>query len=144
MRGVGGEDQTLEEKPPTQERVGPHESTRGRFPNTPPWSVIPYCLCLKNSEKPSEKNMEKEHIVYVSSCCTNCLIKNLNVRNIWKTHIREKEYNSLNHQVEYSIIWIQIHRRGCEESPPESGISLSLIIPIPRTRTSQKMMQVMI
>ena len=34
MRGVGGEDQTLEGKPPTQERVGPHESTCGWFPNT--------------------------------------------------------------------------------------------------------------
>ena len=40
--------------------------------------------------------MEKEHIVYFSSYCTNCLIKNLNMRNIWKTHIREKEYNSRN------------------------------------------------
>ena len=86
----------LEGKPPPQERVGPYVASYGWFPNTPPWSDIPYCLCLKNSEKPSGKNMEKEHIAYVSSCCTNCLIKNLNVRNIGKTHIREKEYNPLN------------------------------------------------
>ena len=29
-------------------------------------------------------------------CCTNCLIKNLSVRNIGETHIREKEYNPPN------------------------------------------------
>ena len=41
------------------------------------------------------------------------------------------------HQVEYSIIWIEIYWRGCEESPPESSISLSLIILIPRTHLSK-------
>ena len=73
-----------------------HTSPRvGGFP-TPPLLRHPVLSMSQKLRKPSGKNMEKEHIVYVSSCCTNCLIKNLNVRNIRKTHIREKEYNSLN------------------------------------------------
>ena len=48
-----------------------------------------------------------------------------------------KRVQSTQHQVEYLIIRIKIFRWGCEESPPESGISLSLIIPIPRTHLSK-------
>ena len=51
--------------------------------------------------------MEKEHIVYVV-VLHELPRQKPRVRNIRKTHSREKEYNPLNHQVEYSIIGIEI------------------------------------
>ena len=54
-----------------------------------------------------------------------------------------KRVQSTQHRVEYSVIWIEIYRWGYEESPPESGIYLSLIIPI-YEHISQKIMPVMI
>ena len=51
--------------------------------------------------------MEKEHTVYVV-VLHELPRQKPRVRNIRKTHSREKEYNPLNHQVEYSIIRIEI------------------------------------
>ena len=71
-----------------------------------PWVIIRISM-PQNSEKPSGKNMEKEHIVYVV-VLHELPRQKPHVRNIRKTHSREKEYNPLNHQVEYSIIRIEI------------------------------------
>ena len=51
--------------------------------------------------------MKNEHIVYVV-VLHELPRQKPHVRKIRKTHSREKEYNPLNHQVEYSIIGIEI------------------------------------
>ena len=84
-----------------------HPSGLTRFLNTPPWVIIRISM-PQNSEKPSgKKYMEKEHKVYIV-VLHELPRQKPRVRNIRKTHSREKEYNPLNHQVEYSIIRIEI------------------------------------
>ena len=72
-----------------------------------PLGNYPYIHASKLRKTQWEKNMEKEHTVYFV-VLYELPRQKPRVRNIRKTHSREKEYNALNHQVEYSIIGIEI------------------------------------
>ena len=72
-----------------------------------PLGNYPYIHASKTPKNPVGKNVEKEHTVYVV-VLHELPRQKPRVRNIRKTHSREKEYNPLNHQVEYSIIRIEI------------------------------------
>ena len=122
----------LEGKPPTQERVGPVHIIYVGFPTLPlgPTSRIVYAL--KTLKTQWEKYGERAHRIRLLMLHELPHQKPQCEKHQENSH-KGKRVQSTQHQVEYSIIWIEIHRWGCEESPPESGISLSLIIAIPRT-----------
>jgi hypothetical protein len=61
----------------------------------------------QNSEKTQWENMEKRIMVYFAML-HELPRQKPHVRNFIKTHLREKEYNSLNCRVKYSIIGIKI------------------------------------
>ena len=72
-----------------------------------PLGNYPYIHASKLPKNLVGKNMKKENTVYVV-VLHELPRQKPRVRNIRKTHSREKEYNPLNHQVEYSIIRIEI------------------------------------
>ena len=129
-RGVGGEDQNLEGKPPTQERVGPVRLCTSVSQHSPlvRHPVLPTSQKLRKTQW--EKYGERAHRIRLLMLHELPHQKPQCEKHLENSH-KGKRVQSTQHQVEYSIIRIEIHRWGCEESPPESDISLSLIIPIP-------------
>ena len=123
-------------KPPPQERVG---LVRGRTSVSQHSPLVrhPVLSMSQNSKKPSgEKYGERAHRIRLLVLHELPHQKSQREKHLENSH-KGKRVQFTQHQVEYSIVWIEIYWRGCEESPPESGISLSLIIPIPRTHLSK-------
>jgi hypothetical protein len=128
----------LEGKPQPQERTGSmrHAPCAPVVSQHSPLVQHPVLSMSQNSENPVGKYGERAHSIHVLMLHELPHQKPQCEKHLENSH-KGKRVQPTQHKVEYSIIWIEIHRWGCEESPPESGISLSLIIPIPRTHRSK-------
>jgi hypothetical protein len=124
-------------KTPTPRKAGPVHGRTSVFQHPP----LAQHLVLSMSQK-FRKTQWKKYGERAHSICLLMLHELPHQKPQCEKHQENshkgKRVQSTQHQVEYSIIWIEIHRWGCEESPPESGISLSLIISISRTHLSKE------
>ena len=124
------------EKNPTQERLGAVLVTLSVSQHSPLVRHPVLSMSQKLRKTQWEKYGERAHSIHLLMLHELPHQKPQCEKHRENSH-KGKRVQSTQHQVEYSIIRIEIHRWGCEESPPESGISPSLILPIPRTHLSK-------